>query len=96
MKKEAPVACELGLFTAQERAEHQKRAEQIVLGRVLRIEEEEQGFLLRYPASEDTLVELSRWRRRKAAYDHWQSKLSPEIECHTESQLRLFTARRQK
>lgn len=59
MTNPIPVACHLGVFSGDEKADHEKRFERVVLGRALTTAEEEvQGFLLCYANEEDTLVEL--------------------------------------
>ena len=71
MTDKVPIACELGVFSCEEREEHQQRIERIVLGKALAITEEEQGFLLRYSSSEETLIELSRWIAKESRCCHF-------------------------
>jgi len=55
------IACDLGVFTDQERRSHIEDFERVVVGRALAVEERADGYALRFPPEAALFLDLSRW-----------------------------------
>jgi hypothetical protein len=56
----APVACQLGVFSAEERRLYQAERERVEAG-LTRIEEVENGYVLDLPGDDETLTQVAAW-----------------------------------